>query len=118
MRGREVYKLAIERMSEAAEAATAAAGWRLDEVDWLVAHQANARIVSAVAAELGIPPDRRAQNIQDVGNTAGASIPILLAQAAAGGSLVLDNRVLLTAFGGGLTWGAATVVWPDLKCPL
>ena len=118
MRGREVYKLAIERMSEAAEAATAAAGWRLDEVDWLVAHQANARIVSAVAAELGIPPDRRAQNIQDVGNTAGASIPILLAQAAADGSLVLDNRVLLTAFGGGLTWGAATVVWPDLKCPL
>jgi 3-oxoacyl-[acyl-carrier-protein] synthase-3 len=118
MRGREVFKLAAARMSEAAEAATAAAGWRMDEVDWLVAHQANARILSAVAAELGIPPERRAQNIQNVGNTAGASIPILLAQGTADGFLVPDNRILLTAFGGGLTWGAATVVWPDLKSPL
>ena len=118
MRGREVFRLAVERMSAAAREATAAAGWRLDDVDRLVAHQANARIIAAVAAELDVPEQRRAQNIQDVGNTAGASIPILLAQAAAGGSLLPDNRVLMTAFGGGLTWGAATVVWPDLKCPL
>jgi len=102
-------------MSEAADAAAAAAGWRMHEVDWLVAHQANARIVSAVATELGIPPERRAQNIQQVGNTAGASIPILLAQSTADGCLAPNDKVLLTAFGGGLTWGAATVVWPDLK---
>jgi 3-oxoacyl-[acyl-carrier-protein] synthase III len=118
MRGREVFRMAVERMSTAAREATAAAGWRLTDVDWLVAHQANARIIAAVASELDIPPQRRAQNIQDVGNTVGASIPILLAQAAADGSLVPDNRVLLTAFGGGLTWGAATVVWPDVKSPL
>jgi len=105
----------VTRMSEAAEAATAAAGWRMGEVDWLVAHQANARIVSAVATELGIPPGRRALNIDQVGNTAGASIPILLAQATADDCLTLYDKVLLTAFGGGLTWGAATVIWPDLK---
>jgi 3-oxoacyl-[acyl-carrier-protein] synthase-3 len=118
MRGREVFRMAVDRMSESARVAAAAAGWRLDEVDWLVAHQANARILAAVASELGIPPERRAQNIQDVGNTAGASIPILLAQGTADGFLVPDNRILLTAFGGGLTWGAATVVWPDLKSPI
>jgi 3-oxoacyl-[acyl-carrier-protein] synthase-3 len=118
MRGREVFRLAVERMSEAARAATAAAGWSMDDVDWLVTHQANARIIAAVASELDVPEQRRAQNIQDVGNTAGASIPILLAQAAADGSLLPDNRVLLAAFGGGLTWGAATLVWPDLKNPL
>lgn len=114
MQGRDVFRSAVERMCEGARAALAAAGWRMDEVDWLVAHQANARIISTVATELGIPADRRAQNIQDVGNTAGASIPILLAQAAAAGSVVRDNRLLLTAFGGGLTWGATTIVWPDL----
>jgi 3-oxoacyl-[acyl-carrier-protein] synthase-3 len=117
MRGREVFKLAVTRMGEASAAATTAAGWRMDEVDRLVAHQANARILAALGAELGIPPERRAQNIQHVGNTAGASIPILLAQAAGEGSLVSEQKVLLTAFGGGLTWGAATVVWPDLKSP-
>jgi 3-oxoacyl-[acyl-carrier-protein] synthase-3 len=115
MRGREVFRLAVRRMSEAATAAAAAAGWRLDEVDRLVAHQANARILSAVAAELGIAGDRIARNIQEVGNTAGASIPILLSQAAADGSLTPDDRVLLTAFGGGLTWGATTMTWPLLK---
>ena len=115
MRGREVFRLAVKRMSEAAEAATTAAGWQMGEVDWLVAHQANARIISAVATELGIPPDRRAQNVQHVGNTAGASIPILLAQNTADGCLAPNDKVLLTAFGGGLTWGATTVVWPDLK---
>jgi 3-oxoacyl-[acyl-carrier-protein] synthase-3 len=115
MRGREVFRTAVERMTEAAREVLASAGWRVDEVDRLVAHQANARILSAVAVQLGIPPEHRAQNIRDVGNTAAASIPILLAQASAEGSLLPDDRVLLTAFGGGLTWGAATVVWPHLE---
>lgn len=115
MRGREVFRLAVTRMSEAAEAATAAAGWRMADVDRLVAHQANARIVAAVATKLGVPAERRALNIDQVGNTAGASIPILLAQSTADGYLGVHDKVLLTAFGGGLTWGAATVVWPDLK---
>lgn len=114
MRGREVFRLAVDRMASTAAAAAEAAGWPLAEVDRLVAHQANSRIIAAVATALGIPEHRRAQNIREVGNTAAASIPVLLAQAGADGLLKPDDRVLLTAFGGGLTWGAATMVWPDL----
>jgi 3-oxoacyl-[acyl-carrier-protein] synthase-3 len=115
MQGREVFRRAVEAMSAAALAAAEAAGWRLDSVDRLVAHQANARITAALAAELRIPADRLAQNIQHVGNTAGASVPVLLAQEAAGGLLGPGDRVLLTAFGGGLSWGAVTLMWPELE---
>jgi 3-oxoacyl-[acyl-carrier-protein] synthase-3 len=115
MAGREVFRHAVERMSAAAAAAAESAGWRLDDVDRFYAHQANARITAAVASELGIPTERLAENIRDVGNTAGASIPILLAQTAANGFLVADHRVLITAFGGGLTWGATTLTWPEVE---
>jgi 3-oxoacyl-[acyl-carrier-protein] synthase-3 len=115
MQGREVFRHAIQRMSAAALAAADAAGWELADVDRVVAHQANARITAAAATRLGIPQDRWAQNIREVGNTAGASVPVLLAQAAASGFLAAGHRVLLTAFGGGLTWGATTVVWPELE---
>jgi 3-oxoacyl-[acyl-carrier-protein] synthase-3 len=115
MHGREVYRHAAERMGEAALAAIDAAGWRVGDVDRLVAHQANARILATVASALGIAAERQAQNIEEVGNTAGASIPLLLAQATADGFLALGHRVLLTAFGGGLTWGATTVIWPKLE---
>jgi 3-oxoacyl-[acyl-carrier-protein] synthase-3 len=114
MQGREVFRHAVERMTAAARAAADDAGWNLADVDRVVAHQANARITTAAARTLGIPQDRWAQNVADVGNTAGASVPILLAQAAARGFLAPGHRVLLTAFGGGLTWGAATLVWPEL----
>ena len=115
MRGREVFRHAVERMTAASLAAADAAGWDLADVDRVVAHQANARITAAAAAKLGIPEDRWAQNVREVGNTAAASVPVLLAQAAASGFLAAGHRVLLTAFGGGLTWGAATVVWPELE---
>jgi 3-oxoacyl-[acyl-carrier-protein] synthase III len=114
MRGREVYRQAVERMSAAGTQALTAAGWRVSDVDRLVAHQANARINAAVAAALGLPPEAVAQNIGDVGNTAAASIPILLAQAALSGTLRPGHRLLLVAFGGGLTWGATTLTWPEL----
>jgi 3-oxoacyl-[acyl-carrier-protein] synthase-3 len=115
MAGREVFRHAVQRMSTAATAAAESAGWRLDEVDRFYAHQANARITAAVASELGIPTERLAENIRDVGNTAGASIPILLAQTAADGFLVAGHQVLIAAFGGGLTWGATTLTWPDVE---
>jgi 3-oxoacyl-[acyl-carrier-protein] synthase-3 len=114
MAGREVFRHAVERMSEAAAAAVESAGWRLGDVDRFFAHQANARITAAVAGRLGVPPERLAENIRDVGNTAGASVPILLAQAAADGFLTAGHRVLITAFGGGLTWGATTLTWPEV----
>ncbi|KOG64538.1 3-oxoacyl-ACP synthase [Streptomyces griseoflavus] len=116
MRGRETYRHAVTRMTAASRAAAAAAGWATaDDVDRFAAHQANARILSAVAQELGVPASRRLSNIENVGNTGAASIPLLLAQSAAEGALLPGHRLLLTAFGGGLAWGATTVIWPDIK---
>ncbi|WP_329581781.1 ketoacyl-ACP synthase III [Kitasatospora sp. NBC_01250] len=114
MVGRETYRHAVERMTSVSTQAAEAAGWRLDEVDRFVAHQANARILGSVADRLGIPEDRRLSNIAHVGNTGAASIPVLLAEAAADGGLRAGHKVLLTAFGGGLSWGATTLVWPEV----
>lgn len=114
MLGREVFREAIERMSAAATQALSAVGWELSDVDRLVAHQANARINAALASAMGLDTDAVLQNIGQVGNTAGASIPLLLAQTARNGTLKPGHRVLLAAFGGGLTWGAATLTWPEL----
>ncbi|MFD8396271.1 beta-ketoacyl-ACP synthase III [Streptomyces sp. NPDC059680] len=115
MLGRETYRHAVERMTAASTEAAERAGWRLDDVDRFVAHQANARILDAVSDRLEVPEERRLSNIARVGNTGAASIPLLLAEATAEGRLTAGHRVLLTAFGGGLSWGAATVVWPELE---
>jgi 3-oxoacyl-[acyl-carrier-protein] synthase-3 len=80
----------------------------------LAPHQANAKISAAVAERLGVPGNRVLANIDHVGNTAAASVPLLLAESAASGRLVPGHRVLLATFGGGLTWGASTVTWPAL----
>lgn len=114
MLGRDVYKESTERCRVAGLEALAAAGWQLGDVDRLVAHQANARVNRALVSRLGLHPEVAVQNIAEVGNTAAASIPVLLAQAATDGSLVPGHRVLLVAFGGGLTWGATTLTWPSL----
>ncbi|MFI9024002.1 beta-ketoacyl-ACP synthase III [Streptomyces sp. NPDC053560] len=114
MRGREVFRQAVERMSDASRAALEAAGWKSGDVDRLAAHQANARILAALGAELDIPAERQLSNIADTGNTAAASVPLLLADSARDGELRPGHRLLLTAFGGGLTWGATTLVWPDV----
>ncbi|MFF3343174.1 3-oxoacyl-[acyl-carrier-protein] synthase III C-terminal domain-containing protein [Streptomyces flavidovirens] len=113
MEGAEVFRHAVDRMSAASRQAAAAAGWALDDFDHLVPHQANARIAGFTARQLGIPDDRQLHNIEHVGNTGAASIPLLLAQAAADGRIKPGHRLLLTAFGAGLTWGATTLTWPD-----
>jgi 3-oxoacyl-[acyl-carrier-protein] synthase-3 len=112
MLGRDTYRHAVERMTAASREAAERAGWQLADIDRLAAHQANARILASVADRLGITAERQLSNIERVGNTGAASIPLLLSEAAADGRLVPGHRVLLTAFGGGLSWGAATVVWP------
>jgi 3-oxoacyl-[acyl-carrier-protein] synthase-3 len=114
MRGGEVYRHAVERMSAAADAALRRRSWAAADVDRFAPHQANARISAAVADRLGIPEDRRLGNIAEVGNTAAASVPLLLTEAAAAGDLRPGRRVLVAAFGGGLAWGATTVVWPEV----
>ncbi|MFJ1707906.1 beta-ketoacyl-ACP synthase III [Kitasatospora sp. NPDC088346] len=115
MAGRATYRHAVERMTEASLQAVGTAGWEIGHLDRFAAHQANARILQAVAERLDIPVERRLSNIERVGNTGAASIPLLLAQAAERGELRPGHRVLLTAFGGGLAWGATTVTWPDLS---
>ncbi|MFI1757781.1 beta-ketoacyl-ACP synthase III [Streptomyces sp. NPDC020571] len=114
MEGKRVFWLAVQRMGECAENVLDRAGWRVEDVDWLVSHQANHRITARLADEIGIPRERSVSNIAEVGNTAAASIPLALDHAHARGTLRAGDRVLLTAFGGGLTWGAAALTWPAI----
>ena len=114
MQGQRTYRYAVERMTQSAQAALRLASWAPAEVDRFVAHQANSRIIEAVGARLGLPPDRQLSNIARVGNTAAASIPLLMAESVVSGTLRAGHRTLLTAFGGGLTWGATTLIWPDV----
>ncbi|MFD4259405.1 beta-ketoacyl-ACP synthase III [Streptomyces sp. NPDC058534] len=111
MRGSDVYARAVTTMTESARSVAAHAGWALADVDAFVGHQANLRILTSVAKRLGLPRERVVSNIADVANTAAASIPLALADAAAEGRVGSGDRLLLTAFGGGLTWGSAAVVW-------
>lgn len=114
MQGQQTYRHAVERMTQCATAALRQASWSPADVDRFIAHQANARIIDAVGARLGLAPDAQLSNIAQVGNTAAASIPLLLAESVASGTLRAGHRTLLTAFGGGLTWGATTLVWPGV----
>lgn len=111
MNGREVFKHAVTRLSEVAEEAVAANGLQPTDVDWLVPHQANLRIIDATAKRLGVTPDRTVVTVDRHGNTSAASIPLALAEAAEDGRIVPGNLVLLEAMGGGFTWGAALIRW-------
>lgn len=116
MQGQQVYRRGVAEMTQSTARAAALAGWPTSEVDWLVCHQANRRIVTAVARRLGIPADRCLMNIDRVGNTAAASIPLALAHGAESGALRSGDHVVLTAFGGGLTWGSTALRWPEIVC--
>ncbi|MFD4878144.1 beta-ketoacyl-ACP synthase 3 [Streptomyces sp. NPDC058420] len=115
MRGREVYARAVRQMAASSRAVLGRAGWSTDSVAAFVAHQANQRILDSVADRLGIPPDRCHGNLRDVGNTAAASLPLALADTAARDAVRPGARTLLTAFGGGLTWGSIAMTWPQAK---
>jgi 3-oxoacyl-[acyl-carrier-protein] synthase III len=114
MEGRALFQQAVERMTMSAQAVLKRAGWSIADVDWFMAHQANVRIVRAVAEELEIAGDRVAVNIDRVGNTLSASIPLLLNDTVWSGALEPGDKVLLCAFGAGLSWGSAVLVWPDI----
>ncbi|MFG1639092.1 beta-ketoacyl-ACP synthase III [Amycolatopsis sp. NPDC049252] len=114
MQGKTVFTNAVRRMASSSRSALARTGWGPGDVDWLVGHQANVRILRAVADELGLPEERAFVNLAKYGNTAAASIPLALDDAASAGLITAGDRVLLTAFGGGASWGAVTLEWPDL----
>jgi 3-oxoacyl-[acyl-carrier-protein] synthase-3 len=111
MDGREVYRRAVDAMSRSVEDLCAAQGIHPDEIDLLVAHQANARILAAVAERVGLPADKVMSNIASYGNTSAASIPLALAEAVGTGRLTDGDLVMLTSFGAGFTWGAGLVRW-------
>jgi 3-oxoacyl-[acyl-carrier-protein] synthase-3 len=111
MNGREVYKHAVRNMASASLAALDANGLKAADVDWVFAHQANLRIIEGVSERVGIPLERFFLNIAKYGNTSSASLPIALDEAVEQGKLKVGDRLLFSALGGGLAWGAAVVRW-------
>ncbi|MFA7414217.1 MAG: beta-ketoacyl-ACP synthase III [Rhizobium sp.] len=111
MEGREVFKHAVGMITDVIEAAFAANGTTADEIDWLVPHQANRRIIDASAKKLGIPPEKVVVTVDLHGNTSAASIPLALSVAAGDGRIKKGDLVLLEAMGGGFTWGAVLLRW-------
>ena len=111
MQGKEVFRHAVEKLAETAETALAKAGLAPDQVDWVVPHQANIRIIQGTAKKLGLPMDKVIVTVQDHGNTSAASIPLALSVGAAEGKLKPGDLVVTEAIGGGLAWGAVVLRW-------
>lgn len=110
-KGREVFKRAVTEMASACRELLEKSGYEPSDVDVLIPHQANQRIMTAVAERLGIPAERSILDVAEVGNTSAASIPIALARAWTAGRIREGDLVLFTSFGAGLTWGATLVRW-------
>ena len=111
MEGHETFRMAVSRLVEVTREAVEAAEVTLDDIDLFVYHQANGRIMRAVAERLELPAERVVDCIEGLANTSAASIPLALRRAEAEGRLVAGRRVLLAAVGAGFTWGATTVEW-------
>ncbi|MPZ82413.1 MAG: beta-ketoacyl-ACP synthase III [Actinophytocola sp.] len=115
MAGKAVFRKAIFQMAGSAQSVLRKAGLRLRDVDKFVIHQANARILNGVADMLGQPAGKFVRNIEQVGNTAAASVPLAMSSACESGELRAGQQVLLGAFGGGLTWGSTVLRWPAIE---
>jgi 3-oxoacyl-[acyl-carrier-protein] synthase-3 len=109
MVGSEVFKVAVKNLTSASKAAIEDAGLSTSDIDWVVAHQANLRILTQVASRLDIPLDRFVVNIERYGNTSSASIPIALDEAVRDGRIKAGQTVLMCALGAGISWGSALV---------
>lgn len=111
MEGRETFKHAVTRMLQASEQALAQAGLTAADVDMVIPHQANQRIISAIADRLGVPPEKTFINLDKYGNTSAATIPVALDEASRSGAIKRGDVVLLVAFGGGFTWASTVLRW-------
>jgi 3-oxoacyl-[acyl-carrier-protein] synthase-3 len=111
MEGREVFRHAVVRMAEAIDAALTANGLNPGDIDWLVPHQANLRIIEAMARRLNLPEDRVVVTIDRHANTSAASIPLALCEAVGDQRIRSGDLILMEAMGGGFTWGSALVRW-------
>jgi len=111
MNGKEVFKFATTRVPEVISEAIDNAGISVDEVDWLVMHQANIRIMQTVAKKLGIPMEKVISNLDEYGNTSAGSIPLALDEAVKKGQVKAGDTLVVAGFGAGLSWGAAVIRW-------
>ena len=111
MQGNALFRQAVEKLASTADAALHKAGLTHSDVDWIVPHQANIRIIQGTAKKLGVPMERVVLTVQDHGNTSAASIPLALSVGAATGKIKTGDLVLTEAIGGGLAWGAVAIRW-------
>lgn len=111
MEGRETFKHAVTRMCQASEKALKEAGLTAQDVKLVIPHQANARIISAIAERLGVPEERTFINLDKYGNTSAATIPVCLDEANRSGRIQRGDILLLVAFGGGFTWASSVIRW-------
>ncbi len=111
MNGKEVYRFAVQRVPEVIDKALFKAKLSIDQIDWLLLHQANQRILDAVAERLHIPQHKVISNLAQYGNTSAASIPIALDEAVSQGKIQPNHTIIASGFGAGLSWGAAIFQW-------
>ncbi|MCU0776138.1 MAG: ketoacyl-ACP synthase III [Akkermansiaceae bacterium] len=111
MQGKEVFKIAVNRMKEAAEKVIERAGWRAEDIACVIPHQANLRIIDAIADRLAVPNERVFVNLDKYGNTSAAAVAIALDEANRTGAFKRGDHIVLVVFGAGLTWAAAAIRW-------
>jgi 3-oxoacyl-[acyl-carrier-protein] synthase III len=111
MNGKEVYRFAVNAVPDVIDKALFKAQLQVADVDWLILHQANQRIMDAVAERLGLPPEKIVSNVAEYGNTSAASIPIALNAAVRSGKIKPGDTIATSGFGAGLSWGAAILRW-------
>lgn len=111
MQGNQVFRHAVEKLAATANTAMERAGVTGDQIDWVVPHQANIRIIQGTAKKLGLPMDRVIVTVQDHGNTSAASIPLALSVGHARGQIKKGDLIVTEAIGGGLAWGAVVMRW-------
>jgi 3-oxoacyl-[acyl-carrier-protein] synthase-3 len=111
MKGPELFKLAVKSMAEVTQQVAQRANVQLNDIELIVPHQANLRIINAVAQRLGLPGEKVFTNVDRYGNTSAASVPIALDEALESNRIRDNDLVMLNACGGGLTWGANLVRW-------
>jgi 3-oxoacyl-[acyl-carrier-protein] synthase-3 len=109
MNGQAVFKFAVKVLEESARETVAAAGMKLEDIDWLIPHQANVRILDATARKLGLPHEKLVVTVDHHGNTSAASVPLALDEFVRAGKIRSGDRVLLQGVGGGFTWGSTLV---------
>jgi 3-oxoacyl-[acyl-carrier-protein] synthase III len=111
MQGNAVFRHAVEKLADTAHASLAKSGLTGADVDWIVPHQANLRIITATAQRMGVPMDRVVVTVQDHGNTSAASIPLALSVGKARGQIKTGDLIVTEAIGGGLAWGSVVLRW-------